>query len=84
MATTIQLRRGTAEFWESENPVLFPGEMGVEMHKGEPCAFKVGDGETPWKELPYSPNAPGEGGGGPGGGGEDIPDLVLFYNNGKV
>lgn len=80
MPTRIQLRRGSAEFWESENPILFPGEMGIEEHPGAPSAFKVGDGETPWKELPYSPNAPGSG----GGSGEDIPDLVLFYNNGKV
>lgn len=89
MSTRIQLRRGTKAFWADENPILFSGEPGWEKDTRK---MKVGDGETPWNELPYSPNVPASnvGGGGTGGGGggtgvdEDFPDLVLFYNNGKV
>jgi hypothetical protein len=89
MPARIQLRRGSKAFWESENPILHPGEPGVELHPNNPARFKVGDGTTPWLALPYSPDVGGSGGGtggDPGGGtsDDDIPDLVLFYNNGKV
>lgn len=50
----IQLRRGSAAFWTDENPILFPGEPGLELHPGQPAKLKIGDGETPWRELPYS------------------------------
>lgn len=41
----------TAEAWVTINPILFMGEMGFESdNKG----FKVGDGVTPWNQLPYS------------------------------
>lgn len=48
----IQLRRGTAAFWTSANPVLHPGEPGYETDTRK---LKIGDGNTPWRELPYSP-----------------------------
>lgn len=50
----IQLRRGSKAFWESENPILRLGEPGVEMRTGHPAKLKIGDGATPWTELPYS------------------------------
>jgi hypothetical protein len=62
MSAQIQLRRGSAAFWNSENPILHPGEPGVELHPGHPVKLKFGDGVTPWRELPYSPE-----------GGADIP-----------
>ena len=52
---TLLQRRGSAAEWDSENPVLGPGEIGVE---GTPTVgvqrLKVGDGITPWNDLPYS------------------------------
>lgn len=46
----IQWRRGTSAFWESENPTLFPGEPGYERDTKK---WKLGDGVTPWRDLPY-------------------------------
>lgn len=90
MGSRIQIRRGIADFWEDENPILHDGEPGYEKNTRR---MKVGDGVLPWKELPYftAPGGytpPGGGGGGTGGGGLPLdpedPDLVSFYNNGKV
>lgn len=48
--TLFQLRRGLAEAWERNNPLLAPGEPGYELdtHK-----VKIGDGTSLWKDLPY-------------------------------
>jgi len=47
-------RRDTAANWASVNTVLLSGEIGFE---GTPTVdmdrMKVGDGETPWNDLPY-------------------------------
>lgn len=48
--THIQQRRDQSAIWTSENPVLFEGESGHETDTGRE---KMGDGETPWVELPY-------------------------------
>lgn len=48
--TTFQLKRGTAARWEELNPILNPGEPGFEM---DTFKLKIGNGSTPWKELPY-------------------------------
>jgi hypothetical protein len=77
--TQIQIRRGSAAFWDSENPILHDGEPGYER---DTRRLKIGDGITHWRELPYSPTGATSGGGGTTD--EDTPDLVLFYNNGKV
>lgn len=58
MGARIQLRRGKAAFWESENPILHEGEPGLETDTRK---VKYGDGNTHWRELPYS------------SGGADIP-----------
>jgi hypothetical protein len=58
MGARIQLRRGKAAFWASENPILHSGEPGYETNTRK---WKVGDGVTPWNDLPYS------------SGGADIP-----------
>ena len=47
---TYQLKRGTAERWQELNIVLNPGEPGFEIDTGQ---LKIGDGTTPWSELPY-------------------------------
>lgn len=47
----IQLRNDTAENWNTQNPVLLKGEMGVENVTGK---IKIGDGVKTWRELTYS------------------------------
>lgn len=46
----IQLRNDTTSNWESYNPILAPGEIGVDTSLGK---IKVGDGSTSWLNLPY-------------------------------
>lgn len=48
--TTFQVKRGAAARWEELNPILNPGEPGFEM---DTFKLKIGNGSTPWKELPY-------------------------------
>lgn len=47
----FKLRGGTASEWTSANPILLLREPGVETDTG---GFKLGDGVTPWVNLPYS------------------------------
>ena len=72
MLYKIQQRRDTAENWETENPILEEGELGLVLGSN-PTLFKIGDGVTPWNELavasgPQGPQGekgdPVEGGGG--------------------
>ena len=48
----IQLRRDTTLNWESINPTLRRGEVGVELGTNE-NSLKVGDGFTSWNDLGY-------------------------------
>ena len=48
--TTFQLKRGTRDRWEELNLVLAAGEPGFEL---DTFGLKVGDGVTPWRDLPY-------------------------------
>ena len=65
MADRIKLRRDMAAVWALVNPVLADGELGYERDTHQ---FKVGDGVTPWNDLPYGgiqgapgpPGPPGE------------------------
>lgn len=47
----IQLRNDTAENWNTQNPILLKGEMGVETDTGK---TKIGNGTAHWKDLKYS------------------------------
>jgi hypothetical protein len=47
----IKLRRGTSELWASRNPILADGEPGYEIDTRK---WKVGNGLTPWNDLPYA------------------------------
>lgn len=64
----IQHKRATAALWNSNNPVLADGEMGIETDTRQ---FKFGNGITPWTGLSYS-------GGTSSGGNVDggVPDSV--------
>lgn len=50
MADLIKFKRGKAATWKEKNILLNAGEPGYELdtHK-----FKIGDGFTPWNDLPY-------------------------------
>ena len=48
----IQLRRGTASEWSTENPVLLEGEIGIQLDSAR-NRIKIGDGTTAWNDLPY-------------------------------
>jgi hypothetical protein len=50
MAVTIQLRRGTEIEWDTANPVLAEGELGLET---DTLRYKIGDGTTAWFDLLY-------------------------------
>jgi hypothetical protein len=50
MAVQIQFRRGTAEEWETVDPVLALAEMGIET---DTDLFKIGNGVDTWTELDY-------------------------------
>lgn len=46
----LQLRRDLAANWTSVNPVLGPGEIGIEIDTN---SFKIGNGVANWSALPY-------------------------------
>lgn len=48
--TRIQLRNDLAATWDSKNPVLKKGEIGIEIDTRK---MKVGDGTTAWNALSY-------------------------------
>lgn len=50
MAFRIQLRRDTSANWALNNPILLSGEIGYETNT---TYIKIGDGTTPWNDLPY-------------------------------
>lgn len=50
MPIQIQLRRGTAAEWSTNNPILAIGEVGLET---DTKYFKLGNGSTPWNTLQY-------------------------------
>ena len=54
----LQLKRGTAERWYTVNPILAVGEPGFVYDDNK---LKIGDGVTPWNELPYIGGVGGEG-----------------------
>ena len=46
----VQLRRGTTQEWYDANTQLAQGEIGLNTTTNQ---FKIGDGETLWRDLPY-------------------------------
>lgn len=46
----LKLRRDSTNSWYQENPVLLEGELGYDTTEKE---FKIGDGVTEWRKLPY-------------------------------
>ena len=50
MATQIQFRKDTTSNWDTTNPVLAAGEMGIDTDRDQ---FKIGDGVSNWMTLTY-------------------------------
>lgn len=50
LKTTFKLKRGTAARWAELNLVLEQGEPGFVYDENR---LKIGDGITPWNDLPY-------------------------------
>lgn len=48
--TKFLLRKGTAEAWEYNNPILSQGEPGYDYTN---YGLKIGDGKTEWKNLKF-------------------------------
>lgn len=59
MATTLKyrfaMRRRSAVDWTALNEVLLQSEWG---HESDTNRLKIGDGVTPWVDLPYSGPSP--------------------------
>lgn len=78
----FRLRRRDATEWIAINEVLLDSEMGLERDTGK---VKIGDGVTPWNDLPYR-----LGGGGGGGASFQLPasevlaagEFVNIWNDG--
>ena len=51
----ILFRRDTPDNWSRINPVLAQDELGFETHTHY---VKLGDGRTPWRDLPYRGSLP--------------------------
>ena len=49
--TRLVMRNDSAAAWESANPKLLAGEIGIENDTG---LFKIGDGSTLWNALEYA------------------------------
>lgn len=48
LTTQFQFKRGLAEAWDRNNPVLAAGEPGWTL---DTHVLKIGDGKTAWKDL---------------------------------
>lgn len=54
VAQRMWQRRDTAANWQSKNPVLAAGEIGVQLGTGpDDTKFKIGDGVTPWNSVGF-------------------------------
>lgn len=88
----VQLRRDTRSQWLAQNPVLGPGEPGLETDTNR---LKFGNGAARWSDLDYFSGSVSEG---PVSGEmtahinsetphpvyDDGPSLALLYQNAKV
>lgn len=56
----IKNLKDTTANWNSMNPVLLAGEIGIEEMTDGTIAIKIGDGVTAWDTLPYATKTIGE------------------------
>lgn len=57
MTSKIQVRRGTANQWSTQNPTLSQGEIGFEH---DTFRHKIGDGLLAWNDLTYASVLPAD------------------------
>jgi hypothetical protein len=50
MSVSLRIRRDTAVNWEALDPVLFQGELGMDLTNKR---IKLGDGFTEWASLDF-------------------------------
>jgi hypothetical protein len=53
MAKRILIRRDTTENWNTVNPILSNGELGIEFKSDGKRSMKLGTGGVAWNSLPY-------------------------------
>lgn len=56
----IAFRNDTLDNWKNENPILEDGEAGLVSDVNEEEWCKIGDGKTPWKDLPWKKGPKGD------------------------
>jgi len=59
MSVKIQLKRDTTSNWQTVNPVLARGELGIEYdntNTNQVIGIKVGNGTSSWNDLGYTVN----------------------------
>ena len=54
MADRVLQRHDTAANWQTHNPVLAEGELGIITDGAK--GYKIGDGVTAWNDLDYPTN----------------------------
>lgn len=54
MADRVLQRHDTAANWQTHNPVLAEGELGIITDGAK--GYKIGDGVTAWNDLDYPAN----------------------------
>ena len=54
MVIRLQVRHDTKANWETQNPVLAVGEIGIETDNPNGTKIKIGDGNKNWINLPYT------------------------------
>lgn len=59
----LLVKRDTTANWQTSNRVLNNAELGVEETTAGIRLMKIGDGFTPWNDLPYLNSGPGGAGG---------------------
>jgi hypothetical protein len=73
LRSIVQHRRGTTNEWSASKVIPKEGEIVIEELDNGTKKIKLGDGVTPFKDLPY---ISGSGGGGEGSGGAS---LIISY-----
>lgn len=58
MPDIVQLKRAKASWWTANNPILEPGEPGIEKDTRK---FKWGEEGVPWNDLEYASGGPSGG-----------------------
>lgn len=53
LKSVLAYKEDTLSRWQAQNPVLHRGEVSFVRDGEDGCWLKIGDGVTPWNNLPY-------------------------------